>query len=279
MMLERSHLSSLIAEVLAESRSQPRQTVPSVACTLYGADGELIPLGRASRDEGGMVAVVHLSGVTTRHGYSTWTSSSVGTLEIGRALQRLDRDKSVAAIVLAIDSPGGTVTGTAELSDVVFGIRESGNTKIVAIADSMMASAACYIGSAASEVYATPSATVGSIGVITSYSDFSRYLEKQGVTQTIVRTPDLKARFSGSEPLSVAMRETMQASVEDAYATFTQAMARNRGVSVAHVTKRFGGGETMTSQQAVEAGLIDGIASSPDEIIGSLLRDASTRRR
>lgn len=222
-----------------------------------------------------LIAVVALTGVITRHGYAGWWSSAPGTIDIGRHLLKLDRDDAVGTIILLINSPGGTVYGTPELAELVYGIRKGDQTRIVSTVDALMASAATYIGTAAEQVFAIPSADVGSVGVINSYADYSEMLTKQGIKVEFCRVPEKKARFTGYEPMDDDMRETMQARIEEAYGWFVRDMARNRGVSEKYVREHFGQGEVMSAQDGVDAKLIDRIASI-DDIIGELA--AETRR-
>lgn len=282
LMIAPAALPALLDEARADLHTNaPKREAPQVRCTLYGMDGmDGQPIKTDSqRPARSLVAIVGLTGTLTRHGYESWFSSSVGMLDIGRRLEQLANDESVYGIVLATHSPGGTVTGTFELADIVHGIRQSGSVKIVSVADAMMASAAMAIGSAAEQVYAIRSATLGSIGVVSAYSDYSQYLKKMGIETTYFRTPELKARFTSDEPLTPAMAETMQRSVEASYSEFVDVMARNRGVSSKHIARRFGGGETLTTREAIDAGMIDGQVASVDEVVASMLRNASTQGR
>src|SRR5690606_1222471 len=179
---------------------------PEPSATLHSPDGLIAADQAGQMPQGSLVAVVPLFNVVTRHGY--W--GAAGTLQMGRLLQSLDADPAVGSIILSVNSPGGTVYGTAELANVVRGRRERGATKTAAVADPLMASAATWIATAAEKVYAIESADVGSIGVLNSYADYSAYLEKTGIKVDVLRTPDKKARFTGVEPLTDAMRETMQ---------------------------------------------------------------------
>lgn len=224
---------------------------------------------------GNLVAVVPLSGVLTRHGM--WTE---GTAAIGRMLLRLEADAEIGAIVLYVDSPGGSVYGTGECADIVYGIRDRGTTHVVAAVDPLMASAATWIATAANEVVAIPSADVGSIGVISSYADYSKMYSEMGIDITVVRTPDGKARFTGYEPLTEEMQKVMVERSRLAYSSFLEAMARNRSVSVADVEEKFGAGEVMRSDQGVKAGLIDRVGTIDDVLNGllSASRKQSSRR-
>jgi signal peptide peptidase SppA len=243
---------------------------------LYGAAREFdVP---ENPEPGSVIAVVPIAGTITRHGYHGWYSYHAGTLDIGRNIQALDRDPAIAAIVLSINSPGGEVYGTPELSKIIYDIREKGNTKVVASVDPLMASAATYIGTAAEEIYAIPSADVGSVGVISAYTDLSDMYENMGVKINVFRVPDKKARFSGVEPMDENMKETMQQSIDETYEQFVADLGRNRGVTEKHVKRHFGQGEVMPSQEGIDAGMIDGLASL-DDVLTRLSGDIKDRRK
>jgi signal peptide peptidase SppA len=255
---------------------------PTVNVTLYEGNGNgLMALPEpdsTGRAPGSLIAVVPIAGIITRHGYQGWYSSAPGTLEVGRYLKNLDNDDAVGAIVLSIHSPGGEVCGTPELAQIVYDIRESGRTKIVASVDSMMASAASYVGTAAGKVYCIGSGNCGSIGVISQYSDYSQYLEKIGIRTEFFRIPERKARYTGSEPLTDSMREDLEKGIAEVYEVFVADMARNRKVSEKHVRDHFGGGEMLSAKESLEANLIDGIASI-DDVLMDLSIEAQTKKR
>lgn len=287
LMLDPRALPRLIDEVrydfMANGRASDsvvqRLPDPVVNVSLYDSEGMAIKGDESqSRAPGSLLAVVPISGVITRHGYSGWFSSAPGTLEIGRYLKALDSDDAVGSIVLSINSPGGSVWGTPELAKIVREIREAGNTRILAAVDPMMASAATYIGTAAEKVYCIESGDVGSIGVINSYTDYSAYFEKMGIKTEYFRVPDKKARFTGDEPMTDDMRDTMQEGVEQWYERFVSDMAINRKVSEKHVKDKFGGGEMMSAQEGIDAGLIDGIMSI-DEVLSELAAGAQAKKR
>lgn len=219
-----------------------------------------------------LVAVVPLWGPLSMHG--GWFSTS--TRAFAQALQRVDASPQIGTVVIPIDSPGGTVTGTQEAADALRGIRERGDTKTIAVVDPMMASAASWIGTAADEVVMTPSGDAGSIGVISVYQDVSKALEQMGVTFNIARTPDKKARFSGVEPMTDEMRGDMEARNAEAYDDFLAAMAKNRGVSKSQAASKFGGGELLNANEAREAGLVDRIATM-DEVLAGLSKPGAKR--
>lgn len=274
--MDANYKPTLFAAIQRESQSDFLLDSPPKELTIEILDrsGQALQEKKDAMVGGGsLIAVVPITGVMTRHG--GWFA--VGTSKIGRSLRQLDADPSVGAIVLDIDSPGGSVYGTDELASVVYEIRQSGRTKIVAVADPLMASAATWVGTAAEKVYAIGSADVGSIGVISTYTDYSAMLEAKGIKVTIERTPEMKAIFSGVEPATDEMRETMREQLQQSYEKFISAMARNRGVDRDSVETKFGGGKMMNASLAVRAGLIDGVASI-DEVVADLVRANEKKR-
>lgn len=220
----------------------------------------------ATATTGNMLAVVPLWGVLSPSGDYGGTSLDA----FARTMAMLDANPNVSKILLNVTSPGGTVTGTQEASDAVRAVRDNGNTEIVAIANGMMASAALWVGAAASELIVTPSGEIGSIGVISMYADQSGFLEKLGVKIDIVRTPDKKARFSGLEPMTEEMRSFVETRIGASYEKFKRAMATNRGIRIDQVESKFGGGEMMRADEAVAAGLADRVATL-DQTIGRMM--------
>lgn len=260
--------------------SLSREDHPAVSVALYTSDGEQVlpevttdpetgeqrmgEVDTEGREPNTLIAVVPLSGVMTRHGYRGWFYSRPGTVDIGRELKKLDRDPAVHSIILQVNSPGGSVTGTPEFSELIYGIREAGNTEVLAVVDDLMASAATYVATAAGRVYSIPSAYSGSVGTIIGYTSYHKALQEAGIEVEYLRTPEKKARFTGVEPMDDDMRDTLRQRIEQSQAWFIRDMARNRGVSESHVQKHFGQGEVMRADEALSGGLIDEIASLDD---------------
>ena len=230
--------------------------------------------GRQSDPTQGMIAVVPLWGVLTPSGDDWGYGTSLD--DFTRLMGQLDANQNVSTIVLNVRSPGGTVTGTPEASAAVRAVRDGGRTKIVSVANGMMASAAVWIGAAASEVIVTPSGEAGSIGVISMYADLSKAYEAMGIKIDVMRVPAKKARFSGVEPMTEEMKKHREERLEMSYAAFKRSMADNRGIRIDSVEGKFGGGEMMSAKEALEAGLVDGIATL-DETIARLAGTAPKR--
>jgi capsid assembly protease len=223
----------------------------------------------------GSVAVVPVLG-TIAHRMNMFSEISGGTStnKLGNTLRELAEDPQVTAIVLDINSPGGSATGVPELSDLLLELREK--KKIVAVANGTAASAAYWIGAACSELVVTPSGQVGSVGVFMMHQDVSKALEAEGVKTTFVHAGKYKVEGNQFEPLSETARASMQESVDAYYEMFVKAVADGRKTTPARVRSDFGQGRMLMAKKALEAGMVDRIASM-DATLSRLLARAAAR--
>ena len=176
-------------------------------------------------------------------------------------------DKSVKHIVLHMDTPGGNVAGTPELARAVFEAR--GVKPVTAVADSLMASAGYWIGTAASEVVVSPSGEVGSIGVIALHADLHRLFANFGIDITVLREPSTKAEGDPFSPLSDSARDAFQQQLREVYDDFVAAVAEHRGVSPSAVRSGFAQGRTALAKRALAEGMVDRIATL-DQVLGEI---------
>lgn len=216
----------------------------------------------------GMVAVIPVFGVMAhRMNMMTAISGGTSTEQLAAAFQQAVNDPAVSAIVLDIDSPGGSVFGVQELADVIY--RGRGAKPITAVANATAASAAYWIGSQADELVVTPSGHVGSIGAIAVHMDRSKQAEMLGVRPTFITAGKFKGDGNELEPLDDATRADMQHRVDQYYDAFTRAVARGRGVKLTDVTDGFGEGRMVSAPDAVKLGMVDGLGTL-DAVIGKL---------
>jgi signal peptide peptidase SppA len=216
-----------------------------------------------------MVAVLPLYGVIAqRMNMIMEMSGGTSTERFSRAFQQMADDSQISAIVLDVDSPGGSVFGVDELSAQIFKARAK--KPIVAVANSSMHSAAYYIGSAASEVWITPGGMLGSIGAIAVHWDESKAIEMEGLKPTIITYGKHKAEGNSLEPIDDEALAEAQKMVDDYGMMFDKAVARNRGVTAATVRRDFGQGRIFRAQDAVSLGMADR-AGTLQEAIASLL--------
>ena len=164
-------------------------------------------------------------------------------------------DDSVGSIVLDVDSPGGAADGITEMGDEIFAAR--GEKPIVAVANTMAASAGYWLASQADEVVATPSALVGSIGVFAAHEDLSERLKMLGVNITLVSAGRFKVEGNPFEPLDDDGRAAIQTLVDTVYRDFVGAVARGRGVKAKEVRAGFGEGRVLMADAARAEGMVD----------------------
>lgn len=207
------------------------------------------------------VAVIPVAGVLSKKAnLFTQVSGMSSTEIIGRDIRQAAADPAVTGIVLAIDSPGGTVDGTQALADIVSQARA--DKPVVSVVDGACCSAAYWIGAAAQEVLIS-SATdqVGSIGVVVSHKDISGAEAMQGVKTTEITAGKYKRVASQYAPLSETGRATMQETADYLYSLFIGAVAKARGVSEEIVLQDMADGRVFIGQQAIDAGLVDGVST------------------
>jgi signal peptide peptidase SppA len=218
------------------------------------------------------VAVIPVEGVIAkRANLFMQISGGASTELIARDVRAALADPSVHSIVMAIDSPGGTVDGTQTLANV---IRSARDTKPVAtLGGGMMLSAAYWVGSAGQQIYIEDDTTgVGSIGVVATHVDVSKAEEQRGVKTTEIFAGKFKRIASQYGPLSESGRQTMQEQVDYMYSLFVANVAANRGVSEEKVLQDMAEGRVFIGKQAIAAGLVDGV-STLDALIEQLNRD------
>lgn len=215
------------------------------------------------------VAVIPMNGVIAkRMNMFAEISGGASSELIGRDVRAALADSSVHSIILHIDSPGGTVDGTQSLADII--MAASTQKTVVAFADGLMASAAYWIGSAASAIYIDgPTTQVGAIGVVASHTDISQAQANNGLKTTEISSGKYKRIASSYAPLSEEGRQSIQDMTDYLYSIFVNAVAMNRGVTVDIVLQNMADGKVFVGQQAIDAGLADGITTL-DALIASL---------
>lgn len=218
----------------------------------------------------GSVGVINIRGSLNNDSDSWWNEyvGATGYPEIREALVELSNDSSIEHIVLAIDSPGGAVSGVDDTASLVSMINERVKP-VVTHTSGNMASAAYWIGSAASQVFSTKGSTLGSIGVIATHKEYSEYFEKQGIKNTVLRAGKYKALASPFEKLTDAARAQIQARLDLTYDMFVEAIAGYREKSVEYVDANMADGREFHGQAAVDVGLSDGLMSI-DTLVSTL---------
>lgn len=237
-------------------------------------DIEAAAQGGGAAPQGGVAVLPLLGTIVQRADMMTEMSGGTSTQKFTARFRQAMTDPSVGSIVIDVDSPGGQVSGVEELATEIFQAR--GQKPITAVANSLAASAAYWIATAADELVVTPSGEVGSIGVFAMHEDMSQALANEGVTPTLISAGKYKVEGNPFEPLTDEARTAIQSRVDEYYEMFVSAVARNRGVKKSDVRQGFGEGRTVGAKQAVSLGMADRVATL-DETVGRLL--GNRRRR
>lgn len=254
------HLRGLLAEALAFDPAKARSAGPARTPTRA--------TGKAPRS----ISVITLRGTLMQR--STPLLSFFGGTGLDRfqsALKDALDDDSVGQILIDIDSPGGSVYGTIEAAQAVFDARKS--KPVVAVANSLAASAAYWIASQADELFVIPGGEVGSIGVYAEHEDVSAALEKAGIDVTLISAGKYKVEGNNFGPLDPEARAHMQSRVDDYFGAFTRDVARGRGATVEYVRSQMGQGRVYGASQALKANMVDGVMTF-DQVVQRMVRAA-----
>lgn len=176
-------------------------------------------------------------------------------------LRDLAADDSVRAVIVRIDSPGGTVAGSEALYEALRGV--AARKPVVAVMGEAAASGGYITALAADHIVARGATMTGSIGVIAEYPNVAVLLDKVGVAFTRQASGPLKAEPSPFRAPSDAVLAANRAIIEDAYNWFLGLVAERRGLS-AEAAREVGDGRVFTGRQALAAGLIDAIGGEPE---------------
>jgi len=214
----------------------------------------------------GSIAVLPLFGIISQRmdlmsEYSGGTSTELFSRDFKSALA----DPSVTGIIINIDSPGGTVYGVEELATEIYLAR--GKKPIMAIANSLAASAAAWIGMAAGKFLSTPGGEVGSIGVYSAHTDISKAEEMTGFKTTLISAGKFKVEGNPYQPLDEEAQSAIQSRVNEYYQMFTKSVARHRGVPISQVREGMGQGRVVGATEAMKLGMIDGIMTLDQAIM------------
>ncbi len=217
----------------------------------------------------GIMRIPVLGSITHRDSIWSWFfGGGISVERLIKTFREAGNDEDVKTVLLDIHSPGGTVSGLPELAAEARALRSK--KQVIALANSLTASAAYWLASQADEIIATPEALTGSIGVFTMHDDYSKMMERIGISTTYISAGKYKTEANPDEPLSDEARDHLQEIVNDAYGLFVDDVARGRGVTPATVRSDYGQGRVLTANDAKAAGMIDRVATS-DETMRRLM--------
>ncbi len=178
-----------------------------------------------------------------------------------KAIKQVE-EREFPALLLRIDSPGGTVGDSQEIHKALLRLREKG-CHVVASFGNISASGGVYIGVGAEKIVANPGTITGSIGVILRGNNLSKLLEKVGIRFETIKSGTYKDILSPDRALTPEEKELLQSLIDSSYEQFVNAVAEGRKLSP-EVVRGFADGRVFTGVQAKELGLIDEIGDEDD---------------
>jgi protease IV len=199
------------------------------------------PGGRSALTSSGSIARVHIDGLIR---------SDADRVE---ALERLENSHA-AAVVVHINSPGGTTAGSEQLYDAL--MRLKAKKPMAVVVEGLAASGGYITAIAADHIVAQQTSLVGSIGVLFQFPNFADLLKTVGVKVEEVKSSPLKAAPNGFEPTSPEARAALDSLVKDSYAWFRGLVKERRGMDDA-LLEKVADGRVFTGHQAVDLKLID----------------------
>lgn len=213
----------------------------------------------------GASAGPHLGVVKVRGVIDSESPASAERIITG--LNRAWKAEESEAVVLHIDSPGGSPVQSQRIFDEIMRLRAKGDKPIIAVIEDVGASGAYYIAAAADEILVAPASLVGSIGVISASFGFEEAIERLGVERRVFAAGDNKAFLDPFSELAPEQRQFWQSVLATTHRQFIEAVREGRGDRLSDDERLFSG-LVWSGEQAVELGLVDDIGS-----LGGLARE------
>lgn len=265
----RRSIISITFGALASLSIFPSCSAPSLLITPVSSRRDLVETelsrdGVFARDK---IALIDLSG--TIQNAETGFFLNPGDNPVSLLLEQLDaakRDKAVKAVILRINSPGGTVVASELMHDEISHFRKTTGKPVVAVMMDVAASGGYYVACACDEIVAQPSTVTGSIGVIMLMIDATGTMNLIGLKGDAITSGPLKDAGSPFRAMKPEERELFHKIVLDMYDRFVKVVVAGRPILDEAAVRRLADGRVYTANQALEAGLIDRIATIRDTV-------------
>lgn len=200
----------------------------------------------------GKIAVVNLD-------YTIYTSES-----IVRQFKKYGDDKKIKAIILHVNTPGGGVAASQEMYEIIKRTKDKGKPVIVSIS-SLGASGGYYAACGGTLIVANEGSLVGSIGVIMNLTNIKELSEKIGISETIIKSGELKDAGNPFREINEKDREYFQDIVDDSYDQFLNVVSKSRNMDKEEL-REIANGRVFTGRQAKEIGLVDSLGTFDDAV-------------
>lgn len=211
--------------------------------------------------EYGSIAIIPVRGILGKHLSSMEMDCGGCSMDAVRdMLEVADQSPRITKIVLNMDTPGGTVTGTPELGDFIEDV--ASRKPVIAYTDTECCSGGLWLASKASQFYCAGSATTGSCGVRMILLDTTKMLDNEGIKVNPIFSGKYKLSGASFKVLEPDEREMFQAESDRVHAQFKDAVNTNRSVD-----EKFLQGQLFRGEAAAEIGMVDGVCDSLDELL------------
>jgi protease-4 len=226
------------------------------------------PPTRARASKNDKIAIIYATGVivTGKSGYSLLGGKSVGSTTLVEAIRKAEKDKTVKAIVLRVDSPGGS----ALASDLIWHELTKCKKPVVASMSDTAASGGYYISMAARKIFAEPSTLTGSIGVVGGKMVLGGLEKKIGINTEVIGFGKNSGILSSTAPFTASERKAMKAHMQDIYDQFLAKAIKGRAKAGKKFTHKdflkYAEGRIWTGRQARTIGLIDELGTLDDAL-------------
>lgn len=228
----------------------------SVVIAFFVPRDAALPLSRG----GGSVGVIRVEGVIMagRSGSSLF-GATAGSDDIMALIDQAVSDPQVRAVVLRVNSPGGSAAASQEIAEALAMLREAGKPLVVSMGD-VAASGGYWIAAGADRIVANAATFTGSIGVIMELQNLEELYRKLGIDFEVIKSGPLKDMGSDARPLTDQERVLLQAMVDDVFDQFVEVVATGRNLDRATVLE-LADGRVFTGRQAKAVGLVDDLGS------------------
>lgn len=212
----------------------------------------------------GKIGVIYLEGPIVGGKVAGLWGEPTGTDALLRHIRKAREDKEIKAIVLRMNTPGGSAAASQEIAEEIERVQNDGKKVVTSMGD-VAASGGYWIAAGTDKIVANPATTTGSIGVIWSVTNLEELYRKIGVGQETVKSGPYKDIGSPARPVSAAEKELLQEMVNDIFEQFIAVVVKGRNMDESKV-RSLADGRIYTGRQAKELGLVDELGNMYDAI-------------
>ena len=222
---------------------------------------------QVEKGKGGKIALIEVDGMLVNAGTGGFLQPTENPLSnFTQLMNHAAKDDDVKAVVLRVNSPGGTVTTSDAMYEIVRRFRAKTHKPVVASCQEVAASGAYYVSLAADRIVAQPTSVIGSIGVIFNTFNFEGTMNKIGARSEAIKSGPLKDMGSPFKALTSEERQVMQGMVDEYYARFVELLTERRKITDPDTLKITTDGRVFSGARARQLGLIDDLGLLEDAL-------------